>query len=341
MKKQSEKSSLLSVLGISPQVFFVVMMFLLSVGVVLGFLVKNDGLVKKKIPAYKQIADAKSNEIDLVSEEEKNNVANLTDVIKTENDIEEGFITPITTLFDENKLPVIGKITGPVVAIVIDDMGVDLIHSQQMLKINDIYTVSYLTYAPNLQSQIDMARSKGKEVLLHVPMESVHKIFDYGPEVLLTTNSRAENLKVLSSMLDRASGYIGINNHMGSKFTADLPLLSAVIEELANRGLMFLDSKTTQKTQSSKVISHIRLPFAERDIFIDDSNKLEDIEKYLQKTEKLAKKRGYVVIIAHPRPTTIKALEEWLPTLKSKGITTVPLSYVVDNFTKIDKRLDK
>ena len=340
MKKQSKKSSFLSVLGISPQVFFVVILLLLAFGVVLGLLVRNQDTIKKKIPAYKQVLESKSNEVDLISEEE-NNTATLTDVIKAENDIEEGVITPITTLFDENKLPVIGKITDPVIAIVIDDMGVDLIHSQQILKLNDIYTVSYLTYAPNLQSQIDMARSKGKEVLLHVPMESVHKIFDYGPEVLLTTNSRAENLKVLSSMLDRASGYIGINNHMGSKFTADLPLLSAVIEELANRGLMFLDSKTTQKTQSDKIIEHIRLPFAVRDLFVDDSNNLEDIEKYLQKAEKIAKKRGYVIIIAHPRVNTIKALEDWLPTLKSKGITTVPLSYVVDNFNKIDKKLDK
>lgn len=317
-----------------------VLMFLFATGSVLGLLIKYNGPIKKKIPAY-QIEETKSNEVDLISSENDNS-ATLTEVVKTESgDYEEGIITPMTTLFDENKLPVIGKITGPVIALVIDDMGIDLIHSQQMLKLNDIYTVSYLTYAPNLQSQIDFARSKGKEVLLHVPMESVHKIFDYGPEVLLTTNSRSENLKLLSRMLGRASGYIGINNHMGSKFTADLPLLSAVIEELANQGLMFLDSKTTQKSQAENIVSHIKLPYASRDIFIDDSNKMEDIEKYLQKCETLSKKRGYVVAIAHPRPNTIKALEQWLPTLKAKGITTVPLSYIVDNFKTIDKRFDK
>lgn len=290
---------------------------------------------------YKQIAELKSNEVNLYPQT-VDNEATLTDVVSEDNnDFVDGIITPMTTLFDENKLPVIGKITGPVIALVIDDMGVDLIHTQQMLKLNDVYTVSYLTYAPNLQSQIDVARSKGKEVLLHVPMESVHKIFDYGPEVLLTTNSRTENLKVLSTMLGRASGYIGINNHMGSKFTADLPLLSAVIEELANRGLMFLDSKTTPKSQADNIVRHIRLPFASRDIFVDDSNKIEDIERYLQKTELIAKKRGYVVAIAHPRPNTISVFEKWLPTLKAKGITTVPLSYIVDNFKKIDKILDK
>ena len=317
-------------------------MSLITSGIVLGFLVKNDSTIRKKIPAYKQVAE-KSNEIDLYPKD-VDNVATLTDVVKTEennDDYQEGIITPMTTLYDENKLPVIGKITGPVIALVIDDMGVDLIHSQQILKLNDIYTVSYLTYAPNLQSQIDVARSKGKEVLLHVTMESVHKIFDYGPEVLLTTNSRAENLKVLSSMLGRASGYIGVNNHMGSKFTADLPLLSAVIEELANRGLMFLDSKTTPKSQSENIVAHIRLPYASRDLFLDDSNKIEDIEKYLQKAEWLAKKRGYVVAIAHPRPNTIKAFEQWLPTLKTKGITTVPLSYIVDNFKKTDNTFSK
>ena len=103
---------------------------------------------------------------------------------------------------------------------------------------------------------------------------------------------------------------------------------------------MFLDSKTTPKSQAENIIGHIRLPFASRDIFIDDSNKPEDIEKYLQKAELIAKKRGYVVAIAHPRPNTIKAFEQWLPSLKSKGITVVPLSYVVDNFSKI-KKVDK
>lgn len=335
MKKNQKKQSLFTTLGFSPKwCVFVVFILLLS-GSILGLLVKNNGPVTKKIPTYMLAKENKVNEVELLPQE-ADNTATLTEVVNTEQkvDEEEGIITPMTTLFDENKLPVIGKITGPVVALVIDDMGVDLIHTQQMLKLNDVYTVSYLTYAPNLQSQIDMARSKGKEVLLHVPMESVHKIFDYGPEVLLTTNSRTENLKVLSSMLDRASGYIGINNHMGSKFTADLPLLSAVVEELANRGLMFLDSKTTPKSQAENIIAHIRLPFASRDIFIDDSNKPEDIEKFLQKTEILAKKKGFAVAIAHPRANTISAFEKWLPTLKNKGITSVPLSYIIDNFKK-------
>ncbi len=336
MKKKSKKTSLLNAFGISPQICLILVISLITSGVILGLLVRNDGAIKKKSPMYKHVAVESNNEIDLYNTNEtKDNEATLTEVVKTEDDnYEEGILTPMTTLFDENKLPVIGKITGPVIALVIDDMGVDLIHSQQILKLNDIYTVSYLTYAPNLQSQIDMARSKGKEVLLHVPMESIHKIFDYGPEVLLTTNSRAENLKVLTSMLDRATGYIGINNHMGSKFTSDLPLLSAVIEELASRGLMFLDSKTSPKSQADSIIAHIKLPFASRDVFIDDSSKLEDIEKYLHKTEYIAKKRGYVIAIAHPRPNTIKAFEQWLPTLKAKGITTVPLSYIIDNFKK-------
>ena len=331
MKEQSQKTSITKALGISSRFIVSVLFFLLLSGIFLGLLVKNSNSVKKKTPINK----TEETETNIQNVFENSDIPSVVKSVDQISEISEDVdIVPVTTVFDENKLPFLEKITGPVIAIVIDDMGVDLIHSQQILKLDNIYTVSYLTYAPNLQSQIDFARSKGKEVMLHIPMESVHKIFDYGPEVLLTTNSRAENLKLLNSMLDRVSGYIGINNHMGSKFTADLPLLSSVIEELSNRGLMFLDSKTTPKSQTDKIVEYIKLPVASRDVFIDDSNKMDEIEKSLYKAETIAKKRGYSVAIAHPRPNTIKAFNAWLPTLKSKGIKIVPISYIIDNFNK-------
>ena len=139
MKKNQKKQSLFTTLGFSPKwCVFIVFILLLS-GSILGLLVKNNGPVTKKIPTYMLAKENKVNEVELLPPE-ADNTATLTEVVNTEQkvDEEEGIITPMTTLFDENKLPVIGKITGPVVALVIDDMGVDLIHTQQMLKLNDI-----------------------------------------------------------------------------------------------------------------------------------------------------------------------------------------------------------
>lgn len=321
MKKKSTKSSLFKILGITPQTIIILIIGISFAGILLGLLVKNSNK-KQPVPVF--------------SINEEKEIQEIKELPQTSDDSNEEIIQKFSfidnTLFNENKLLFSEQPKTPVVAIVIDDMGVDMFRSNKILNIPEIYTVSFLTYAPNLQSQIDFAKTKEKEVLLHVPMEAVNNIYDYGPEVLTTKDSRAMNLKLLDSMLERVSGYMGINNHMGSKFTADLALLSGVIEELAKRGLSFLDSKTTPYSKADEIVSHIKLPYASRDVFLDDSNKLEDIEESLQKLEKIAKKRGFAVAIGHPRDNTIKALENWLPTLKKSGITSVPLSYIIDNY---------
>lgn len=334
MKKKSDTSSLFKVLGITPQSVIISIIGLVFAGVILGLLVKNSSKIKKKTPASKisinkmeTIKEQKSKEI--ISEFPNNQMQDIKKDISPSK--------PITQLlenapFNKNKLIFSKKVKTPVVAIVIDDMGVDMLRSNKLLNIPEIYTVAFLTYAPNLQSQINFAKTKGKEILLHVPMEATNNIYDYGPEVLTTKNSRAINLELLNSMLERVSGYIGINNHMGSKFTADLALLSGVIEELSKKGLCFLDSKTTPLSKADEIVKHIKLPYATRDVFLDDSNKLEDIEKSLIKLEKIAKKKGFAVAIGHPRDNTIKALEKWLPSIKNKGLTLVPLSYIIDNY---------
>ncbi len=326
MKKKSTIFSILKVLGVSPQVVFLLLLGILLSGMILGFLITNSSN-KKSSPDYK----IKKTQKVIIPEKPTSNEAVIKDEIKKEDSL---IITDDTkketTPYNLNKLAFSTTSKNPMIAIVVDDMGVDMIRSNKMLGIPDIYTFSFLTYAPNLQSQINFAKTKGKEVMLHVPMEALNNIYDYGPEVLSTKHSRSENLELLNTMLNRVSGYIGINNHMGSKFTSDLPLLSGVIEELSKKGLMFLDSKTIASSKADEIVEHIKLPYASRDIFIDDSNKIEDIKKSLISLENIAKKRGYAIAICHPRDNTIKVLQDWLPTLKEKGITSVPLSYIID-----------
>ncbi len=326
MKKKSTIFSILKVLGVSPQVVFLLLLGILLSGMILGFLITNSSN-KKNSPDYK----IKKTHKVIIPKKPTSNEAVIKDEIKKEDSL---IITDNTknetTPYNLNKLAFSTTSKNPMIAIVVDDMGVDMIRSNKMLGIPDIYTFSFLTYAPNLQSQINFAKTKGKEVMLHVPMEALNNIYDYGPEVLSTKHSRSENLKLLNTMLNRVSGYIGINNHMGSKFTSDLPLLSGVIEELSKKGLMFLDSKTIASSKADEIVEHIKLPYASRDIFIDDSNKIEDIKKSLISFENIAKKRGYAIAICHPRDNTIKVLQDWLPTLKEKGITSVPLSYIID-----------
>jgi polysaccharide deacetylase 2 family uncharacterized protein YibQ len=217
---------------------------------------------------------------------------------------------------------------GPVAAIIIDDMGVDMARSNRILGMDAPLTTSYMPHAPNLQAQIDVARGHGKEIMLHIPMEAMSSAYalDYGPEYLKTAESRHANVRLLRDMLERGSGYIGINNHMGSKFTLESGQMSGVMEELARRGLAFVDSKTAA-TSLGTIARHLKIPFAERDVFLDDSGDPEDIRARLGDLERIAKKRGWAIAIGHPREATIRELSDWLG--GEHGITVVPVSHII------------
>ena len=244
-------------------------------------------------------------------------------------------------LYNSNKLKFIlndkDKIK-PKIAIVIDDMGIDFFKNQKILKLPGIYTLSYLTYVDNLQSKISYAKSLGREVLLHVPMEAEQSFSDkeYGGDYLKVSNGM-KNIKILKNILNKTSGYMGLNNHMGSKFTSDYNALFDVIAELYDRGLMFFDSKTSKASKGDLISKSIILPYVSRDVFLDDSNELVDINKNLKLLEKIALKYGSAVAIGHPRENTINALNNWIQSIENRGFILVPLSTIVDDKFKNKK----
>ena len=109
----------------------------------------------------------------------------------------------------------------PLVAIVLDDLGLDRARTAEATRLRGPLTMSFMTYAGDLGEQTEAARRAGHELFLHVPMEAVDRHADPGPRGLLTALSREENLARLRWGLGRVAGFVGINNHMGSKFTAD------------------------------------------------------------------------------------------------------------------------
>jgi len=219
--------------------------------------------------------------------------------------------------------------TGPLVAIVIDDMGVDRGRTRRAWNLPGPLTLSFLTYAKDIAQQMADARNNGHELLLHVPMEPSSPDVDPGPNVLITGMPREEILANLNWTLDQADGYVGINNHMGSRFTSEMDGMSVVMETLKERGLLFLDSVTSPKSAGRAAAKAHGVPFIARNIFLDHVDDVEEIRGRLKQTAALAKRRGYAVAIAHPRDATIEALEPWLKDLRSQGIQLVPLSAIL------------
>jgi polysaccharide deacetylase 2 family uncharacterized protein YibQ len=214
----------------------------------------------------------------------------------------------------------------PAIAIVIDDMGVDRRRSARMINFPGPLTLSFLTYAKQLNNQGKRARANGHELMLHVAMEPGTNKVDPGPNVLLVRDKPEVTLKRLRWGLDQFNGFVGINNHMGSKFTSHAASMQIVIGELKRRGLLFLDSRTSGRTVGGKLARLAGVPYAERNVFLDHDDDVEQIKSQLKVVEKVARRRGSAVAIGHPRDATLKVLEEWLPTVIRKGFQLVPIS---------------
>jgi len=221
------------------------------------------------------------------------------------------------------------NLNGPLVAIVIDDAGLNRRGTDRAVRIPVPLTMAYMAYAERLPEQVARARRAGHEILLHVPLETVADDTDTGPNALLTGLPREELARRMAWNLERVDGYVGINNHMGSRFTADRPGMTALMKELGKRGLMFLDSRTAANTVGHGVAREAGVPSLIRDIFLDNEATVASVTAQLAEAEKLARRRGFAVAIGHPHAWTLEAIEKWLPGAQARGVVLVPLTAIL------------
>jgi polysaccharide deacetylase 2 family uncharacterized protein YibQ len=217
----------------------------------------------------------------------------------------------------------------PMVAVVLDDLGIDRKRTQRAIALKAPLTLSFMTYAEDLDRQTSAAHQAGHELLLHVPMQAINSHEDPGPNGLLVTLGRDEILRRLRWGLDRFPGYVGINNHMGSRFTADAAGMTPVLDELRDRGLLFLDSRTSAATVAESIARRIGVPNAARDVFLDDDQSAPAIAARLADVERVARRKGSAIAIGHAHDATLVALFQWLATLDARHLALVPLSAVV------------
>lgn len=217
----------------------------------------------------------------------------------------------------------------PMIAVVIDDLGVDRRRSEKVIPLRAPLTLAWMTYAQDLPRLTREARNRGHELMVHVPMQPQGASWDPGPDVLEVGVHPEENRRRLEWGLSRFEGFVGINNHMGSRYTGDRTGMKVVMEELRKRGLLFLDSVTTDKSVAPDLARSYGVPFAARNVFIDNDQSVSAVLAQLQKAEAYARKHGAAIAIGHPHDATIEALQQWLPGLDGKGLVLVPVSTIV------------
>src|SRR6266404_628982 len=213
----------------------------------------------------------------------------------------------------------------PLIAIVIDDVGLDRPHSKRAWDLPGPLTMSFLPYARELREQARDARAHGQELMLHLPMEPMGRA-DAGPNALLVTLGDAELRARVTAALDSFDGYVGVNNHMGSRFTTFKPGMETVLRLLRQRGLLFLDSRTSAQSLGNLLAQEMGVASLTRNVFLDDDESIDQVRRKLAETEGVARRQGFAVAIGHPHEATLQALSEWLPGVAAKGMSLAPIT---------------
>jgi polysaccharide deacetylase 2 family uncharacterized protein YibQ len=227
--------------------------------------------------------------------------------------------------------PTLKTALRPKIAIVIDDLGEENKISQELLRWDLPLTFSILPFTPHAKTIALEAHQKGREIILHLPMEphGYPKIRP-GEGALLYEMDEERLLRQLSKDIDAIPYVKGVSNHMGSRLMEDPAKMRIILSELKRRGLFFLDSRTTPQTVGLQTARSLGLRMMERTLFLDHSPGEDDIKQKLEQLIQLSLSTGKAIGIGHPHSSTIKCLKEMVPKMQEKGIDIVPLSSVIE-----------
>jgi polysaccharide deacetylase 2 family uncharacterized protein YibQ len=217
------------------------------------------------------------------------------------------------------------------IALLITGMGLSEVATTQAINsLPGPVSLAFGPYGRNLDGWVRKSRDAGHEVMLEVPLEP----FDYpdndpGPHTLLTSLPPEENIKRLHWIMSRFTGYTGITNQMGAKFTAAQDAFLPVLEEVKSRGLLYLDDGTAGRSTAGQIARDLGLDFSVSQITVDEERNGKEIDLALKKLEMLAQENGIAIGIGSSLPLTIGRVAEWVSTLKAKGIELIPVSAAV------------
>jgi polysaccharide deacetylase 2 family uncharacterized protein YibQ len=212
------------------------------------------------------------------------------------------------------------------VGIIIDDLGNSLRDGERSARLPGAVACAVLPHTPFAAAVANAAHAAGKEVLLHLPMESRNTEEQPGPGLIDSHMPVLEMRATLDYDLSTVPHVIGVNNHMGSLLTTQPGAMGWLMRELYGRRLFFVDSRTDAATVAATAARDHGVPVLERNVFLDDDLSPTAVATQLNRLEQLARGHGFALAIGHPHPVTLAALERWLPQLAERGIRLIPLT---------------
>ncbi|KIF65477.1 polysaccharide deacetylase [Pseudomonas fluorescens] len=208
--------------------------------------------------------------------------------------------------------------------LIIDDLGQNLPRDRRVLALPGPVTAAIMPDTPHASEFAREAHRAGKIVILHMPMDPATGPYAWHPELPIE-----ELQKRLNAAFEKVPFTAGINNHMGSRMTAQPAAMSWLMGELQRRHKFFVDSRTSAQTVAAQQAQKIDLASVSRDVFLDDERTEAAIANQLQTAITLAHKQGSAVMIGHPYPQTLAVLERELPRLKAQGIDWIDIRQMI------------
>lgn len=212
-------------------------------------------------------------------------------------------------------------------AVIVDDCGYDMSSVRTLLNTGLPLNFAVLPYKPYSSDVLEMIKSDGRVAMLHLPMEPMDRsAMSEGSSTICTDMSKDRILELTRKAINSLPGVSGVNNHQGSKATADSATMTTVLQELRNQDLFFVDSRTSSKSVARDKAVAMGVPTARNDIFLDNSSDVQAIRKQIYKAMDIAEKNGSAIAICHARPNTAKAWSMYAEEIKNTGIELVPIT---------------
>lgn len=220
----------------------------------------------------------------------------------------------------------------PRISIVIAGLGLSSLITRTAIEaLPPEVTLAFSVYGNDLESWIDEARRAGHEVMLMVPMEPYeYPKNDPGPDTLRVDLAPEDNLERLRRVLSGATRYVGVTNDMGSKFTSTEGAMTPVLEELKDRGLLFMDGRTSQYSAAARIARELRVPRAVNNRYLDNQPNEREILSQLEGLENVAKTYGAAAGIGRPYPVTVRTVEKWAAGLSKRGFVLAPVTAIAN-----------
>ena len=220
----------------------------------------------------------------------------------------------------------------PRIAIIIDDLGYRFDAGQRAIDLPGPVSFAVIPGSPRAQALAKLAHDRGKDVLLHLPLQARPDNVDNEPAGIHLDMSRLQFRQSFEAALSSVPHVVGVNNHRGSLLTRHPGHMRWLMEEIRARdNLFFIDSYTTHESVALQLAREVGVNARKRDVFLDPDRDPDTVAREFERMKKLADKRGAVVAIGHPYPATLALLEEALPRLEAEGYRLVSVSELVSS----------